>query len=90
MVTDHATFAYLCDVYVLPEYRGRGLGRRMMEACMALPDLQGLRRLALVLEHADKCHHAEPVDCDAVHDIPLPANAIGATVSPVQRRGALH
>ena len=28
VVTDHATFAYLCDVYVLEEHRGRGLGKR--------------------------------------------------------------
>src|SRR5690242_6224656 len=44
-VTDRATFAYLADVYVLEEHRGRGLSRRMIEALLAHPDLQGLRRL---------------------------------------------
>ena len=37
VVTDHATFAYLCDVYVLEEHRGRGLGKFMMRAVMAHP-----------------------------------------------------
>jgi len=52
VVTDEATFAYLCDVYVLPEHRGRGLGKWMMEAVMSHPSLQGLRRLHLVTRDA--------------------------------------
>ena len=52
MVTDRATFAYLADVYVLEAHRGNGLSRRMMEAIMQLPELQGLRRLMLVTRDA--------------------------------------
>jgi GNAT superfamily N-acetyltransferase len=52
VVTDHATYAYLCDVYVLPERRGRGLGVWLMECVTAHPDLQGLRRFALVTRDA--------------------------------------
>jgi ribosomal protein S18 acetylase RimI-like enzyme len=52
MITDRATFAYLCDVYVLPEYRGQGLGKWMMQCCMSHPDLQGLRRFNLVTRDA--------------------------------------
>ena len=52
VVTDRATFAYLCDVYVLPEYRGRGLGRRMLSCFQSHPDLQGLRRFNLVTRDA--------------------------------------
>src|SRR4029077_15028449 len=44
VITDRATYAYLCDVYVLPERRGRGLGHWLMECVMEHPDLQGLRR----------------------------------------------
>ena len=44
VITDAATFAYLCDVYVLPEMRGRGLGKWLIECVMEHPDLQGLRR----------------------------------------------
>jgi GNAT superfamily N-acetyltransferase len=54
VVTDRATFAYLCDVFVLDAYRGQGLGRWLMEAVAAHPDLQGLRRMvlvALVMKH---------------------------------------
>jgi GNAT superfamily N-acetyltransferase len=47
VVTDHATFAYLCDVYVLEEHRGRGLGKFMMRTVMAHPAMTGARRTML-------------------------------------------
>lgn len=52
VVTDGATFAYLCDVYVLEEHRGRGLGRWMMQVVLSHPALAGLRRFALVTRDA--------------------------------------
>ncbi len=52
VVTDRATFAYLFDVYVLDDHRGRGLAKWMMEALTAHPDLQGLRRVVLVTKDA--------------------------------------
>ena len=52
VVTDCSTYAYLCDVYVLEEYRGKGLGTWMMEFVMKHPDLQGLRRFQLVTRDA--------------------------------------
>jgi GNAT superfamily N-acetyltransferase len=52
VVTDRAVFAYLGDVFVLPEHRGRGLGMRLMEAVVAHPDLQGLRRFTLATRDA--------------------------------------
>ncbi|MBV9190122.1 MAG: GNAT family N-acetyltransferase [Betaproteobacteria bacterium] len=52
VVTDKATFAYLADVYVLEEHRGRGLARRMMQALFAHPELKGLRRMLLVTRDA--------------------------------------
>lgn len=48
LVTDHATFAYLLDVFVLPEYRGRGLSRELMSAVMTHPTTQKVRRIILV------------------------------------------
>jgi len=51
-IADRATFAYLADVYVLDEYRGRGLGQWLVEIVMAHPDLQGLRRWMLVTRDA--------------------------------------
>jgi ribosomal protein S18 acetylase RimI-like enzyme len=52
VITDRATFAYLADVYILEAYRGRGLARRLMDAVMAHPDLQGLRRFSLTTRDA--------------------------------------
>jgi GNAT superfamily N-acetyltransferase len=52
VITDRATYAYLCDVYVLEHYRGQGLGRWLMESVMAHPDLTGLRRFSLVTRDA--------------------------------------
>lgn len=43
VVTDGATFAWLCDVFILEEHRGRGLGKWLIESVVGHPDLQGLR-----------------------------------------------
>jgi GNAT superfamily N-acetyltransferase len=52
VVTDRATYAYLCDVYVLETHQGRGLGKWLIETVMGHPDLQGLRRFQLVTRDA--------------------------------------
>ncbi|KIA96411.1 GNAT family acetyltransferase [Pedobacter kyungheensis] len=46
-VTDKATFAWLCDVYVEENYRGQGLSKKLMSFMIFHPDLQGLRRYQL-------------------------------------------
>src|SRR5262249_39580186 len=52
VITDRATFAYLSDVFVLEEERGRGLGKFLMECVHAHPELQALRRWLLVTRDA--------------------------------------
>ena len=52
VVTDRATFAWVCDVFVLPEHRGRGLGKFLVECARAHPDLQGLRSWLLATRDA--------------------------------------
>jgi GNAT superfamily N-acetyltransferase len=47
VITDYATFAYLADVFVLPEHRGRGLGLWLVECVLAHPALQDLRSWGL-------------------------------------------
>ncbi len=47
LVTDKVTFAWLCDVIVLPGKQGRGLGRALVQTFQNLPELQGLRRWLL-------------------------------------------
>ena len=51
IISDYATFAYLCDDYILETHRGRGLGKWMMECIQAHPQLQGLRRWILGPTH---------------------------------------
>ncbi|MCC6428887.1 MAG: GNAT family N-acetyltransferase [Phycisphaerales bacterium] len=41
IVTDHATFAYLCDVFILEEQQGHGLGKKLIAAVMAHPSVVG-------------------------------------------------
>jgi len=47
VVSDYTTFANLVDVFVLPEQRGKGYGKDLMDAVFAHPQLQGLRRFTL-------------------------------------------
>ncbi len=47
IVTDYATFGYLADVFVLPEHRGIGLSKFLMECITALDWVNGLRRFSL-------------------------------------------
>lgn len=48
IITDRATFAYLCDVFIAAEHRGKGLSKALVAAVAGHPDLQGLRRWMLV------------------------------------------
>ena len=52
MITDHATFAWLADVWVDEKVRGEGLGRRMVRWFIDHPDFAGIRRIALVTADA--------------------------------------
>ena len=52
IISDFATFAYLADVFLLPENRGKGLSKRLMEKIVDHPDLQGLRRWSLATADA--------------------------------------
>lgn len=52
VVTDRATFAWVCDVFVLPEARGQGMGVWLMGCVMSHPDLRGLRRIFLATRDA--------------------------------------
>jgi GNAT superfamily N-acetyltransferase len=47
VVTDYATIAYLVDVFVVPEYRGRGYAKQLIRIVMEHPSLQRLRRFTL-------------------------------------------
>ena len=52
VVTDKATFAYICDVFVVHDHRGLGLSKWLIQTILAHPDLQGLRRWSLATADA--------------------------------------
>ena len=52
IVSDYTTFAWLCDVFIHEDHRGRGLGKWLMETVHAHPDLQGQRRWMLATRDA--------------------------------------
>ncbi len=52
VITDFATFAYLCDVFILPDYRKNGLSKWLLQTIRNHPNLQKLRRLVLATADA--------------------------------------
>jgi len=52
VISDYATYAYIGDVFVIESFRGRGLGKWLMECVLEHPRLQGLRRWSLVTRDA--------------------------------------
>jgi GNAT superfamily N-acetyltransferase len=52
VVTDYATFAWLCDVIILPEHREHGLGKWLVECIINHPDIKPIRRLLLATRDA--------------------------------------
>jgi len=52
LISDFATYAYLADLFIVPEERGKGLSKWLMQVIMDHPQLQGLRRFVLVTKDA--------------------------------------
>jgi len=66
VISDFSCIAYVGDVYVLPEFRGKGLSKWLMQIIMAYPELQGLRRWILSTADAHGLYKQfgwEPVSC---------------------------
>lgn len=76
VVTDRATFANLVDVFVLPAQRLRGIGKALVEAVMAHPDLQKLRRFTLATSDAHALYarfgFAAPLRSNTLMEIYVP------------------
>ena len=58
VVSDHSTFAYLCDVFVVASRRGRGIGKRLVAAALDHPAVYGLRRVILATFDAHALYEA--------------------------------
>ena len=52
VISDFATFAYLADVFIVAEERGKGLSKWLIRTIMDHPQLQGLRRFTLATRDA--------------------------------------
>jgi GNAT superfamily N-acetyltransferase len=85
VVSDYATYAYVSDVFVLPSHRGRGVGKQIMAAIVAHPDLQGLRRWTLFTRDAHGLYQqygfAEARHPERLMEILGPPYAAPATVA---------
>jgi GNAT superfamily N-acetyltransferase len=68
VLTDGVAFGYLGDVFVVPEARGRGVGKALIRAVVDHPDVRGLRRFALVTSDAHSLY--EPYGFTALDDVP--------------------
>ncbi len=56
LVTDYATFAWLCDVFIVPEYRQHGLGKWLVQCVVDHPDVKPLRRIILATRDAHELY----------------------------------
>lgn len=75
VLSDRAVFAYLMDVFVIPEYRGHGISKALMRAIVDHPDLQNLRTFLLATQDAHGLYEqfgfralAHPDRWMAIHD----------------------
>lgn len=56
LITDYTTFAYMADVFIIPTFRGRSLGKWLIQSILSHPQLQGLRRWFLFTEDAHELY----------------------------------
>lgn len=56
VITDYTSFAYLCDVFVLSDYRKQGIAQAMVKSLIEHPDLMGLRRWVLATKDAQELY----------------------------------
>ena len=84
VVTDKATFAYLCDVFVDAAHRGARLGVWLVEFVLAHPDLQGLRRICLVTRDAHELYRRFGFDA-----MPEPGRYMEITARSPALQGAM-
>ena len=79
VITDTATFAWLTDVYVLPDHRGHGLGHWLVQTVLGHPGLQGLRRIVLATTDAHRVY----ADC-GFDSLPDPERWMAITASAAE------
>src|SRR3954469_18550515 len=56
VVTDYATFGYICDLFILEPYRKYSLGKWLVQSIVNHPDLKNIRRLLLATQDAHELY----------------------------------
>lgn len=56
VVTDYATFGWVCDVFILESHRKMGLGKWLLQSILSHPQLKDIRRLLLATKDADELY----------------------------------
>jgi GNAT superfamily N-acetyltransferase len=64
VVTDYATFAYLADVFILPDYQGQGLGKWLVETMLNHQELQAVKRWTLYTSDAHELYRSFGFDAE--------------------------
>ena len=81
-VTDRATFAYLADVIIDPDHRGRGLGKWLVDCLHGLPEIRACRRLMLMTADAQALYATV-----GYHALNAPERAMEITRPDIYRQG---
>ncbi len=56
VITDYAIYAYLSDVFIVESFRGKGLGKWLVQTVVSHPQLQGLRKWSLATADAHRLY----------------------------------
>jgi GNAT superfamily N-acetyltransferase len=56
VITDYATFGWLCDLFILDAHKGRGLGKWLVQTIVAHPDLTSVKRIQLATRDAHELY----------------------------------
>ncbi|KAB2845857.1 MAG: GNAT family N-acetyltransferase [Melioribacteraceae bacterium] len=76
IITDYVSFGYLADVFILPDHRGKGLSKWLMEEIMNYPDIKGLRRIMLATADAHELYRkygfTTPANPDRIMEVHRP------------------
>jgi GNAT superfamily N-acetyltransferase len=82
LITDFVTYAYLCDVYIVEERRGRGLGSWLIDSILEHPDLKSLKRIALITHNSQsfylRHHFSFLPDCSCYMELVRPGSPSSA------------
>jgi N-acetylglutamate synthase-like GNAT family acetyltransferase len=82
VISDYATFAYLADVFILEEERGKGLSKFLMECILKHKNLQGLRNFCLMTKDAHSLYARY-----GFKNIPQPENFMANKIEGIYKKG---